>query len=78
MPRSVVDHYSRELLHDQLAAIIRAQIQAGELVRGDWLPSVSQLMQVHDISRGTTMRALGILAEEGLLGSVKGRGYFVK
>jgi GntR family transcriptional regulator len=77
VPRNVVDHYSSELLHDQLAAIIRAQIRAGDLKSRDWLPSASQLMLTHDLSRGTVVRALGLLMDEGLVGSVKGRGYFV-
>jgi GntR family transcriptional regulator len=63
-------------LHEQLAAILRAQIASGEIT--DMLPSESYLQQQHGISRGTVRRAIAILADEGLVFTIRARGTFVR
>ncbi len=61
----------------QLAAILRAQIEAGELRPGRALPSLTYLMQHYELSRNTVRRAIGVLAEEGLVRTRPGWGTFV-
>ncbi len=81
MPDSVVimpddlDKDSATPLYEQLAALLRAQIEAGEI--RSRLPSETDLCQRYDISRATAGRALDILVAEGLVKVSKGRGRFV-
>ncbi len=63
-------------LHEQLAAILRAQIASGEIT--DMLPSESYLQQQYGISRGTVRRTIGVLADEGLVFTIRARGTFVR
>jgi DNA-binding GntR family transcriptional regulator len=74
----MVDPYADEPLRDQAAAIIRAQIESGELGHHDWLPSETTLSQELGASRDTVRRALAMLKHEGLVESRKGRGWFVR
>ena len=60
----------------QLAAILRTQIARGEI--GPRVPSITQLSEQYELSQATVKRALGILADEGLIYAVRGRGTFVK
>jgi len=78
MAAKTVDHYSQTPLAVQLAAILRAQITNGELGKHDQLPSESQLMQEHGISRGTARRAVEMLRDESLVITLAGRGTVVK
>ena len=64
-------------LYEQLAAIIRKQINSGELEPGQLLPSEAHLQQEHDVSRSTVRHALGILRDEGLVITITARGTFV-
>lgn len=70
-----VDHRDPTPLYEQLAAILRDQISSGEIT--DMLPSESHLQQTHEVSRGTVRRALEILANEGLVFTIRARGTFV-
>ncbi|WP_090937287.1 GntR family transcriptional regulator [Nonomuraea jiangxiensis] len=65
-------------LWQQLAAIIRERIKAGEYEPRQPLPSETQLIQEHGIARGTVRRAMKALGEEGWTVTVQGRGTFVK
>jgi GntR family transcriptional regulator len=71
-----VDHGSPIPAYAQLAEILRSKIKAGEWRHGP-LPSVRQLQQEYDVGRDTAIRALSILAAEGLIFSVPRRGYYV-
>jgi len=70
----VIDHDSPEPLHEQLAGILRAQIEQGKTGR---LPPVTELAEQYEVSPATVKRALGVLRSEGLVYSVRGRGTFV-
>lgn len=70
-----IDHDAEEPLYLQLAAILRARIESGELERR--IPSVKSLTQEYGIAQGTAERALAVLREEGLIRSRMGRGHFV-
>jgi GntR family transcriptional regulator len=62
-------------LYQQLAAVLRAQIERGEL--DGRIPSVKTLAQQYEVAQGTAERALAILRDEGLIRSAMGRGHFV-
>jgi GntR family transcriptional regulator len=62
----------------QLAAIIREQIESGELPPGGRVPSIMQLSQEYGIATVTVRKALDALKEEGLLETTPGYGTFVK
>jgi len=70
-----IDHDAEEPLYLQLAAILRAAIEAGELERR--VPSVKTLTQQYGVAQGTAERALAVLRGEGLVRSRLGRGHFV-
>jgi len=61
----------------QLAAIIRGQIESGELAPGQQLPSVIALAAEYQVSTPTVKKALGLLKAEGLVTGVAGYGTFV-
>lgn len=73
-----VDHDAETPLWLQLANILRAQIQSGELPPGRIMPSETTLMQEHGVARGTVRKAVDALADEGLVNRVQGRGTFVR
>jgi GntR family transcriptional regulator len=62
----------------QIAATVRARIEAGELVSGDQVPSANDLAETYEVSRGTALRALRVLRDEGLIEVTQGWGSFVK
>lgn len=72
MPR-LVDHLSRTPLSEQLAAIIRQEIESGELRSGDRLPGELELMEVHSVSRNTVRRAFAMLDDVVLALPRRGR-----
>lgn len=73
-----VDQLDPTPLHEQLAAILRERIKAGDYEPRQVLPSESQLQQEHEVSRGTVRRAMRTLAEEGWTITVQGRGTYVR
>src|SRR5260370_16365102 len=72
-----IDHYSEVPLYRQLAAIIRARIESGELARLDPLPSESTLEQEFGLGRDSRRNALAGLREGGLIFTIPARGPFV-
>ncbi|MQA10534.1 MAG: GntR family transcriptional regulator [Pseudonocardiaceae bacterium] len=67
-----------QLPFEQVAAKIRAAIEADELRVGEQLESVRTLAQEYGVSTGTIQRAVRALREEGLVTSWQGRGAFVR
>lgn len=76
--RDRIDHRKPELLWRQVAADLRADIQSGALRPDARLPSEFELASQYGVSRVTIRRALGVLADEGLVVVLHGRGTFVK
>jgi GntR family transcriptional regulator len=62
---------------EQLAGILRGQIESGQLQPGDRIPSVVSLAQQYDLAAGTVRKALTQLQREGLVESRVGWGSFV-
>jgi DNA-binding GntR family transcriptional regulator len=71
----VINPDSPELAYVQLANLLAAKIQAGE-IKGR-LPSERDLAEEYGVAYGTVRRAMGLLRERGLVVSVHGRGTFV-
>jgi len=61
-----------------VAAALRARIVAGEWAPGAALPSEQALAQQHGVALTTLRRSLELLAEQGLLERIHGRGTFVR
>lgn len=61
-----------------LAAAMRARIVAGEWPPGSAIPSEQTLAAEHGVALGTMRRALDLLAEQGLVERIHGRGTFVR
>lgn len=64
--------------YQQLAALLREQIESGELAGGDRVPTEAELADRYGASRNTVRLALGRLRAEGLLISQQGKGSFVR
>jgi len=65
-------------VYQQLATILRARIDSGDLAPNRPIPSETALQQEHGVARGTARRAVALLRDEGLVVTVKGRGTFVR
>ncbi len=76
--RMTIDREGARPLYQQLAAILRAKIEAGEFAPGRAIPSENRLMQEYEVARDTARKAIAILADEGLVEIVRGRGVFVR
>jgi GntR family transcriptional regulator len=72
-----IDHDAGQPVWSQLAAILRGQIERGEIAPGKLLPSIRTLMQRYEVADGTVKHALSQLRAEGLIESVQGRGSYV-
>ena len=72
-----VDHEAPQPVYQQIAAILRAQIEAGELVPDRPIPSEAVLMQRYGVARETARKAVRVLVGEGLVYVVQGRGAYV-
>jgi GntR family transcriptional regulator len=60
-----------------LAAIIRGQIESGDLAPGQQLPSIVTLAADYEIAVPTVRKAISLLKAEGLITGVAGYGTFV-
>ena len=61
-----------------LAAALRARVVAGEWPPGSALPAEQTLAAEHGVALGTLRRALELMAEQGLIERIHGRGTFVR
>lgn len=64
-------------LYRQLAADIRAQIEAGTLAPGDRLPSTAQLRDLYGVSGTVVQFAMVELKAQGLVIGAPGKGVYV-
>ena len=72
-----INHEGAEFPFRQLAIILRGRIRSGEYAPGRKIPSLIALQEEFGLSSMTVRRAVRLLAEEGLLRTVPGRGTFV-
>ena len=73
-----IDRNSYEPAYAQLVGILRRQVAAGLFRPDDRLPSEAQLCRRYVVSPMTVRRVINILAEQGVVTTVQGRGTFVK
>ena len=72
-----IDHDAARFPFLQLADIIRERIASGEYGPGAKLPTIDQVVRETGLSPMTIRRAMKVLADEGLVEVVPGRGSFV-
>ena len=72
-----IDHEGDVPVYLQLAAILRGQIDRGEIAPRRPLPSINRLSQEYGIARGSAEKAVQVLRDEGLVRTVIGRGVYV-
>ena len=61
----------------QISELLAARILEGALGPGDRLPSARELASSLEVNPNTAVRALQVLAEEGVARCERGTGYFV-
>ena len=74
---TTVDPDSATPVYVQVAEILRARIESGQLRPDRPVPSESQLQQEFGVARGTARKGIALLREQGLVITVRGRGSFV-
>ncbi|MCD8739262.1 GntR family transcriptional regulator [Mucilaginibacter roseus] len=72
-----IDEYSVTPKYRQLANCIIAGIKAGDVVKGDMLPSINDLSIALDLSRGSIERAYNDMKKAGIVATIPGKGCFV-
>lgn len=73
-----IDDFSATPKYLQLANSIIEGIRQGQLELNDSLPSINELSFEFEISRDTAEKGYKYLKKRGLLGSIPGKGYFIK
>lgn len=68
----------RQPRHEEVADVLRARIESGELAAGQKLPSEKNLLAEYDISITTLRKVLDTLRGEGLIESRQGAGVTVR
>jgi GntR family transcriptional regulator len=64
-------------IYQQIADQFRADILAGKMKAGEYLPSIRSLAKELKISVITTMKAYETLESEGLVTAVQGKGFVI-
>jgi DNA-binding transcriptional regulator YhcF (GntR family) len=72
------DYYSATPKYLQLANCVVKAIGEGKVKKDDPLPSINELSFEFEISRDTAEKGYKHLKQIGVLGSVPGKGYFIK
>jgi len=75
--RVKLDPDGPEPLSQQLAALLRSEIETGKRRPGSRLPSINELAEQYGIATGTARKALNILKDAGLATGSVGHGTFV-
>jgi GntR family transcriptional regulator len=71
-----VDHDSAVPLYLQVAGLLRARIESGEL--HSRVPSLKTIAQEYGVSHVTAEKAVQVLKDEGLVEVVIGKGIYVR
>jgi DNA-binding transcriptional regulator YhcF (GntR family) len=74
----ILDDHSATPKYQQLVNCIINAIQKGKIKKDEILPSLTELSIEFEISRDTAERGYKHLKDAGVLGSVPGKGYFIK
>lgn len=77
MSQVTIDPQGLEPPYLQLASILRAKIESGELPAGRMMPSIVTLSQEYGLAKTTVRKSLDILKAEGLILTRRSWGTFV-
>ncbi|GAB1642848.1 GntR family transcriptional regulator [Krasilnikovia sp. MM14-A1259] len=77
MAGQTLDPESAVPLYQQLADLLRADIESGRIQPDRPLPSELTLQQEHGVSRVTVRHSFQLLREAGLVVTVRGKGTYV-
>ena len=70
-----IDHDSIEPVYQQLAKLLRARIESGDITNR--VPSIKTLCQQYGVSHISAEHAIAILKDEGLIRTQVGKGSYV-
>ena len=73
-----LDEHAATPKYQQLANSIIKAIEDGKLAVDDVLPSINELSFYFEISRDTAEKGYKYLKKQGIIGSVPGKGYYIK
>lgn len=73
----IINHHSSVPLYRQIVDVVIHKIETGILVKGDKMPSLTELCKSNKISRDTALVALGDLKARGIVKAIPGKGYFI-
>ncbi len=73
-----IDQGAAEFPYEQIAAHLRARIEAGEWPKGSKLPSLEDIVAETGVSTMTARRAYKLLEDEDLVRIVPGRGTYLR
>lgn len=77
MLKLTIDEQSSIPKYIQIIRSIKYQINSNKLKKGDKIPSINKLSEDYLISRDTVEKAYGLLRNQGIIESVKGKGYYI-
>lgn len=77
-PLALVPREPGQSRYAALATALRARVVAGEWPPGTAIPAEQALADEHGVALGTMRRALELLAQQGLVERLQGRGTFVR
>lgn len=76
--RPTLDRESAVPLYQQLANVLRRDIEEGRLPAGVAFPSERKLMASYQVTRTTVRSAIGVVKQEGMVVAEHGAGSFVR
>jgi DNA-binding GntR family transcriptional regulator len=74
----MIEFAEDRLMWLQLYETLRTRIETGVYRERTPIPSINQLDQEFAVSRGTIRKVLAILADEGWINPISGRGTYVR
>jgi DNA-binding transcriptional regulator YhcF (GntR family) len=73
-----IDEFSATPKYRQLANAIMEGIQQGKIKKGELLPSINEVSFEHYMARITVEKGYNYLKQQGIIDSVRGKGFFIK
>ncbi len=73
-----IDEFSSTPKYRQLANAIIEGIQQGNIKKGELLPSINEVSFEHYMARITVEKGYNYLKQQGIIDSVRGKGFYIK
>ena len=73
-----IDEFSSTPKYRQLANAIIEGIQQGKIKKGELLPSINEVSFEHYMARITVEKGYNYLKQQGIIDSVRGKGFYIK